>query len=227
MASSAAVTWTQPTLRRRTVVGFSRPGARRLGVVRRPTCTESRVAAGPARPEPEAAGTQSPGRPGVAAGSAAAADAAVTASQCQTLDAGRRTRPGAPGWHLQERARSPRPELTRCRWPEGVVRRRPESADRDFNDQCRARAPLLALADHHQCRGGGGSGRRARTGARVGRRRTRRSRTHFVMGLRPGKDPGPREPCTEQYNDPYVICILPPRWQLGRCGLSFSLRYGS
>ena len=46
------------------------------------------------------------------------------------------------------------------------------------------------------------------------------------MGLRPGKDPGPREPCTEQYNDPDVICIPPPRWRLGRCGLSFSLRYG-
>ena len=46
------------------------------------------------------------------------------------------------------------------------------------------------------------------------------------MGLRPGKDPGPREPCTKQYNDPDVICILPPRWRLGRCGLSFSLRYG-
>ena len=45
------------------------------------------------------------------------------------------------------------------------------------------------------------------------------------MGLRPGKDPGPREPCIEQYNDPDVICILPPRWRLGRCGLSFSLRY--
>ena len=48
-----------------------------------------------------------------------------------------------------------------------------------------------------------------------------------VMGLRPGKDPGPREPCTEQYNDPDVICIPPPRWRLGRCGLSFSLRYAS
>ena len=51
------------------------------------------------------------------------------------------------------------------------------------------------------------------------------------MGLpsRPGKDPrpGPREPWTEHYNDPDVICILPPRWRLGRCGLSFSLRYGS
>ena len=45
------------------------------------------------------------------------------------------------------------------------------------------------------------------------------------MGLRPGKDPGPPERCTEQYNDPDLICILPPRWRLGRCGLSFSLRY--
>ena len=46
------------------------------------------------------------------------------------------------------------------------------------------------------------------------------------MGFRPCKDPGPREPCTKQYNDPDVICILPPRLLLGRFGLSFSLRYG-
>ena len=55
-----------------------------------------------------------------------------------------------------------------------------------------------------------------------------------------GTDLGPRDPCTEQYNDLDVICILrlrvcpggrrrrrPWRGRLGRCGLSFSLRYGS
>ena len=34
---------------------------------------------------------------------------------------------------------------------------------------------------------------------------------------RASKDLGPRDPCTEQYNDPDVICILQPRWLLGRC----------
>ena len=33
---------------------------------------------------------------------------------------------------------------------------------------------------------------------------------------RHGSRAGPRDPCTEQYNDLDVICVLPPRWRLGR-----------
>ena len=47
--------------------------------------------------------------------------------------------------------------------------------------------------------------------------------TTVMVVRRPGgqgrasTDLGPRDPCTEQYNNPDVICILPPRGRLCRC----------